>query len=222
MSNEDGQQDAFQITGLRYRNILEIDNVSFKARTITAVVGPSGGGKTTLLKMLNRILSPDAGSITYLGRPIETYDPVRLRRRIVMLSQAPVIFPGTVLDNLLAGCRFAELKSPGKDRLSEALRSVKLEKSFEAESGTLSGGEKQRVALARILLMDPESLLLDEPSSALDEETERLVFEVVTGYARKREKTLIMVTHSEAEFAGYADTLVRITGGKLVGKEDRR
>ena len=211
---------AFRVRDVRFGDILDMDHAESPEGETTAVVGPSGGGKTTFLKMLNRILSPDQGRIDYLGRPLEEYEPVELRRRVVMLAQTPVVFPGTIRDNLAAGCRFAEREDPGNEEMEKALAEVELAKGVNEEVGTLSGGEKQRLTLARVMLMDPETLLLDEPSASLDAGTERLIFGSVTRYARQTGKTLVMVTHSEAEFSGYADRIIRLVKGKVDGGDE--
>jgi putative ABC transport system ATP-binding protein len=127
----------------------------------------------------------------------------------------PVIFAGTVKENLLIGCRLAEKEEPGADAVQAIMSRVGLEKEISADAARLSGGEKQRVALARVMLMEPEVMLLDEPSASLDEETEVLIFDLVTEFCCERCKTLIMVTHSEKGFTGYYDTLIRIRDGRV-------
>lgn len=208
---------AFVLSGIRFRRILDIDHLELESCRITAVVGPSGGGKTTLLRCLNRMTTPDAGQILFQGQSLETIDPVALRRRVVMLAQMPVIFPGSVEENLAIGCRLAEKALPDREAMTAMLRRAGLDKDLGEEAARLSGGEKQRLALARVMLMDPEVMLLDEPSAALDGETEGQIFDLITDFCRERCKTLVMVTHSEAEFSGYYDTLVRIRAGRVDG-----
>lgn len=212
---------AFVLTGVRYRDILDIDHLELDSCRISAIVGPSGGGKTTLLRCLNRLTSPDAGEILFRGEPIETLDPVELRRRVVMLAQLPVIFPGNLEENLLIGCRLSERPLPEPEAMTAMLQRVSLDKPLDADTARLSGGEKQRLALARVMLMDPEVLLLDEPSASLDGETEEQVFALITDFCREQCKTLILVTHSEAEFSGYYDTLVRIRAGRVENVRQR-
>jgi putative ABC transport system ATP-binding protein len=207
--------EAFTLLEVRYGDILDIRRLEIPDCRISAVVGPSGGGKTTLLRLLNRLASPDSGSILFRGRPLPELDPVQLRRKVVMLAQMPVVFPGTLGENLTAGCRLAEKPLPPRAQQEAMLRKVGVQKGLEEEAGRLSGGEKQRLALARVMLMDPEVLLLDEPSASLDEETESQIFSLITDYARERCKTLVMVTHSEKEFSGYYDLLVRIRRGAV-------
>jgi putative ABC transport system ATP-binding protein len=206
---------AFVLSQVRFKNILYIEGLELASCRVSAVVGPSGGGKTTLLRLLNRITTPDSGSISFAGQPLQSFDPIRLRRRVIMVAQMPVIFPGTVEENLLIGCRLAEKEPPGRESIGSMMARVGLGTDLASDADRLSGGEKQRLALARVMLMDPEVLLLDEPSASLDEQTERLIFELVTDFCRERCKTLVLVTHSEKEFTGYYDALIRIKQGRV-------
>lgn len=206
---------AFSLSQVRFKDVLDIEKLELAACRVSAVVGPSGGGKTTLLRLLNRLTTPDSGSIRFAGTSIDEIDPVELRRRVIMLAQTPVIFPGTVGENLLIGCRLAERQLPGQDPVRAMMDRVGLDKDLATDAAQLSGGEKQRLALARVLLMDPEVLLLDEPSASLDEQTERQVFDLVSEFCRERCRTLVMVTHSEKEFIGYYDTLIRVRAGRV-------
>jgi putative ABC transport system ATP-binding protein len=212
---------AFELSGIRFREILDIEHLELDSCRISAIVGPSGGGKTTLLRCLNRMTTPDAGRILFEGQPLEAIDPVQLRRRVVMLAQMPVIFPSSVEENLLIGCRLAEKPLPDREAMRAMLLRVGLGKPFDEDAARLSGGEKQRLSLARVMLMDPEVLLLDEPSASLDGETEEQIFTLITEFCRERCKTLVMVTHSEAEFSGYYDALVRIRAGRVESVRQR-
>jgi len=211
------QTPAFKLSEIRFKDVLDIESLQIDACRISAIVGPSGGGKTTLLRILNRMTTPDSGRILFFGESVEQMDPVQLRRRVVMLTQMPVIFGGTVDENLLIGCRLAERETPQPQAVTAIMSRVGLDKELDTDAGQLSGGEKQRLALARVMLMDPEVMLLDEPSASLDEETEILIFDLVTEYCRERCKTLVMVTHSERGFTGYYDTLIRIRDGRVEG-----
>ena len=216
------QAPAFALSEIRFKQVLDIESLQIDACRVSAIVGPSGGGKTTLLRLLNRMTTPDSGQILFFGQAVEQMDPVQLRRRVVMLTQMPVIFGGTVGENLLIGCRLAERETPQPQAVTAIMSRVGLDKQLDADAGQLSGGEKQRLALARVMLMDPEVMLLDEPSASLDEETEILIFDLVTEYCRECCKTLVMVTHSERGFTGYYDTLIRIREGRVEGVTHKR
>ncbi len=210
---------VFALKNVRYRDILAIDVLTIPPFKTTCIVGESGSGKTTLLKLLNHLLGCDSGEVLYKGENIKELDPIRLRREVVMLPQEPLLFPGTVRENLLLGLKFAE-KAPADDgAMLAALARLRLEKRLEEDAGVLSGGEKQRLALCRVMLMQPEVLLLDEPTSALDEDTEELVMETLTGDAQKQGQTVVLITHSREVARRYGGLIVTLSGGKISGVE---
>ena len=133
-----------------------------------------------------------------------------------MLPQTPAIFPGNVKDNLLIGLKFAEKPPVDNDKLRQILKIVNLNKELHDESDNLSGGEKQRLALGRVILLDPDVFLLDEPSSSLDEETERIIIEKLIAYTKDTNKTLIMVTHSKKIAQTYSDNIIQIRQGRVL------
>jgi putative ABC transport system ATP-binding protein len=197
-------------------DILDVPHLDIPAGQVTCIVGRSGSGKTTLLRLLNRMISPDRGTIRYRGTSLVELDPVELRRRAVMLPQSPVMFDGTVRDNLLIGLEFSERPPVADDALRRILDIVELDKDLDGDAALLSGGEKQRVALGRVLAMQPETALLDEPSSALDAGTERAVIGQLVEAARGRGVTVVIVTHARALAEAVADTLVEIDAGRVV------
>ena len=172
------------------------------------LVGPSGSGKSSLLRCLNRLEEPTGGTVVFDGRAFTEWDPRELRRRAALVLQTPVLFEGTVRDNLsLRAMKVALDCSEG--RLCETLAEVGLEAGvLDREAATLSGGEKQRVTIARALLREPQALLLDEPTSALDPPNATLVVETVCRLRRARGLTVVVVTHSPE--------LVRQLGGALL------
>lgn len=201
----------FQLNDVTYKDILNIKNVSIKANKITAIIGASGSGKTTLVKLLNQLISQDSGSITYQNKPIDAFDPIELRKEVVMLSQTPAIFDGNIRDNLLIGLKFSGKEAAKDDELKKALEKVKLDKSLDDDADSLSGGEKQRVAFARVILMDAPVYVLDEPTSALDDETEAIVMDRFIEEARKNNKSVIMITHSKKVAEDYSDEIIQMS-----------
>jgi len=205
----------FKLLGVKYKSILDIGELDIPEGKVTCITGESGSGKTTLLRLLNNLVSCDEGKIIYNGRDMTHINPVELRREVVMLPQTPVVFEGSIKDNLLIGLKFSE-KPPADDtKLAEAMKMSHLDKNLSDNAEKLSGGEKQRLTLARVILLDPRVLLLDEPSSALDEGTERIVIENVVNYARTAGKTLVMVTHSKEIARAFGEYLIEISRGKV-------
>jgi putative ABC transport system ATP-binding protein len=214
-------EPLFALENVRVGDILDVPHLAIPANRVTCIVGRSGSGKTTLLRLLNRLISPDAGTIRYRGTPIIEIDPIELRRRVVMLPQSPVMFDGTVRDNLLIGLEFSDRPPVDDDALRRILEIVELRKALDDDASRLSGGEKQRVALGRVLAMRPETALLDEPSSALDSGTERTVIERLIAAARDHGVTVVMVTHARALAEEVADELIEIEAGQIISTVSR-
>jgi len=175
------------------------------AGQLTVIVGPSGAGKTTLLRLLNRLDDPDAGSVLFGGQDVRAYDVLDLRRRIQVVGQVPVTFPGTVADNV-NGDTPALLARVG---LNPGLAT--------READRLSVGEAQRMCLARSLALSPEVLALDEPTSALDTASKAGVEELIVGLARSG-LTVVMVTH-DPRHSDLADHVVTV---EPLSREDGR
>ncbi len=210
----------FEIHDVAYKDILHVKHLTIKKGNVTSIVGQSGSGKTTLLRLLNRLISYDQGEILFHGQPLHRVDPIALRRQVVMLPQNPAIYNGNIRDNLLIGLKFSEKPMVADDSLYKILKLVKLKKELKENTDKLSGGEKQRVALGRILLMEPEALLLDEPSSALDESTEQLIIEVLVQYTKSNGKTMVMVTHSKKIAGQFSDEIVEIIKDQPVNQRE--
>lgn len=208
--------NLFKLECVKFKNILSVDDLAIKENIITCIVGPSGSGKSTLVKLLNKMLSPDSGKIYYRGQDIDEINSIDLRRKVLMANQSPTIYKGTVKDNLLIGLKFAEKPLASDERLEQILADLKIKKSLDDQVENLSGGEKQRISLGRLLLMDGEVLILDEPSSALDQDTEAFVMDYILSYVRTKEKSLIVVTHSKKLVQDYADAIIEIKEGRAL------
>lgn len=187
----------FRLENIKYKGILNIDDLQIPAYMVTCLTGESGAGKTSLLRLLNRMDDPDSGSIYYQDQLLDEFNPIELRRKVTMLSQAPFTLPGTIEENLQIGLELTEREKKDKEELVNALETVQLQKSLDESAENLSGGEKQRLALARLLLLNPEVYLLDEPTSALDEEAELTVMGRFLEEVKREKGTVIMITHSK-------------------------
>src|SRR6056297_2682 len=206
----------FELYNVKYKDILKIDDLTINEGKITCIVGRSGGGKSTFLRLLNNMVSPDSGQIKFKGQSIGEYNPIKLRREVLMLPQNPIIFSGTIRYNFTVTLNYNDEYAMSDEKYNKILDKVGLkEQNLDDDAEKLSGGEKQGLALARILILDPDILLLDEPSSALDEETERLIIEMVVKCIKEKNGTLIMVTHSKEIANKYGDQIITINEGEL-------
>jgi putative ABC transport system ATP-binding protein len=166
-------------------------SVQVQAGEVLAVVGPSGSGKSSFLRLLNRLDEPTGGMVRLNGQDYRELAPEALRRRVGMVMQSAYLFPGTVAENLTYGPR-----QRGQELLAEQtatlLQRVGLSGCQERDVSNLSGGEAQRVSIARTLANAPEVILLDEPTSALDEESARDVEDLVLDIIRERRMTCVI------------------------------
>jgi putative ABC transport system ATP-binding protein len=177
---------------------------------VTCIVGPSGSGKSTLLRLCNRLMVPTSGRVLFRGDDVAALDPLALRRRVGMVFQRPTPFGGTVRENL-------EVALPGGSdgRYGEALAQAALDESFlDRDATRLSGGEAQRMCLARTLITDPDVLLMDEPTSALDEETGRGL-EQLAGERARDGLPVLWVTHDRAQVERIADRVLTMSAGRV-------
>jgi putative ABC transport system ATP-binding protein len=188
-------------------------NLGISARGITTLLGPSGSGKTSLLRLLNRLDEPDSGKIFYNDQPITSYDIQALRRDVGMVFQRQELFEGSVKDNILFG--------PGLHGLAvdpeEILDLVGLDcASRDKDVANLSGGQAQKVVIARALAVDPKVLLLDEPTANLDPTSTLQIEEVIMHLSRDLGLTCLFVTHNVDQAQRVGDSAFVLIDGQVV------
>jgi putative ABC transport system ATP-binding protein len=190
-------------------------SVQIQEGEVLAVIGPSGAGKSSFLRLLNRLDEPTAGTVLFNNRDYRDVAPQDLRRRIGMVMQTAYLFPGTVAANVTFGPRQRhETLSP--DQIAALLERVGLPGYENRDVSNLSGGESQRVSLARTLANVPEALLLDEPTSALDDASARAIEELLLSIIRERKMTCVIVTHNRFQADRIADRTMYLDAGKLI------
>lgn len=196
-----------------------VDDIHFELMeaTLTTMIGPSGSGKSSLLMLLNRLEDPDEGEIYFKSKKIEQYPINELRRTIGMVFQQAHLFDGTVEDNLKFGPR---LKKKWSQNLgSELLEKVQLPVDILTKDVShLSGGEQQRVAFARTLANDPEVLLLDEVTSALDMRTVEWMEKLLHRLVDEEGKTILMITHDLKQAERLGSYTMFMNEGRLEEK----
>lgn len=193
-----------------------VDDVSIEIRRgdVLAVVGPSGSGKTSFLRLLNRLDEPTSGSVFLEGRDYKEIAPRELRRRVGMVMQTPFLFRGSVADNIRFGPQQRD-EDVSTHEIEELLKRVDLSGYGERGVSNLSGGEAQRVSLARTLANSPQVLLLDEPTSALDDAVKGDVEDLIRSIMQEQSLTVVIITHDMAQATRMANRIMILEDGKL-------
>jgi putative ABC transport system ATP-binding protein len=210
----------FQNVSYRHdgKDILRNISIGFSAGDYVSIVGPSGSGKSTFLRLCCHLISPTGGRLLLNGKDMLLENPVELRKKIAYCFQTPTLFGDTVQDNVAFpyGIRGQKIDT---ERVSALFARFCMKESCLAqEIRTLSGGEKQRIALIRTLLFKPEILLLDEVTSALDAENAAVVENAILGLNREG-ITVLWVTHNDAQSKRYADMLLTLENGQIKSTE---
>ena len=215
--------------------VLEFSNVTFffsdsrvlfkdlslrlEAGRFYLVQGPSGSGKSTFLRRINRLEEPAAGEILFNGRPLTAYSPPVLRRSLLYIQQTPTAVDGTVRENLLLAFSFRnnrDRRIPDDAVLRRQLDDFLLnDVQLDTNARTLSVGQLQRLCFIRGLLLEPEVLLLDEPASALDEQSSRIVEHTAERLSAEQGLTVLMVSHRPFEPQQVQPYLLRIADGRV-------
>ncbi|HEX3045714.1 MAG TPA: ABC transporter ATP-binding protein [Bacillota bacterium] len=196
------------------RTVLQLENIIFESGKKYAILGPNGSGKTTLLRIASAILKADQGAIHYNG------DPRLPGERIAYLPQKPYLFNTTVQGNLTfamdTGTRVK--RENARMRAECALEALGMKNFSRAKAGNLSGGEAQKVALLRTLVLGKDLVLLDEPTAAVDMPSMKRVEDYITNVIRKNHSTLIFSTHNPSQAARMADEIIILWDGRMVEK----
>ncbi|MGL5753709.1 MAG: ABC transporter ATP-binding protein [Paraclostridium sp.] len=199
-------------------NILNELNLTVKKGDCISIVGPSGSGKSTLLKLCADLISPTEGEILYNNKRYADYNPIELRKKISYCIQIPYLFGRTVYDNLAYPFKLRQ-ENVDKDILVKFLKKLNLSEDYlNKKVDSLSGGEKQRIALIRNLIFKPDILLLDEVTSGLDDDNSKVV-EVLIQLLNKTGVTVLWITHDMKQSKSIFNKRVHIHQGKVIREE---
>jgi tungstate transport system ATP-binding protein len=203
------------------RCVLQIDRLDIHRGEIFALVGPSGAGKSTLLRLLNFLEPPTSGSIQFLETAFGPSQemPLDLRRRVTTVFQRPMLLNRSVRDNVSYGLRLRGQRNASR-QINNTLQQVGLGDLADQRARTLSGGEAQRVALARAMVLQPEALLLDEPTANLDPYNVGLIEDIVRAQNREHGTTLVLVTHNVFQARRLAQRVALMLEGRLIEVAD--
>ncbi len=198
--------------------VLEVPSLEIQEGVTLAVIGPNGAGKSTLLRLLGLLERPTEGRVLFRGQPVPPHGRLLpLRRRMASVFQEPLLLDGTVEENVSLGLRLrhgdpAEVSS----RVQESMRALGIGRLANRRARTLSGGEAQRVSLARALVLNPEVFLLDEPFAALDPPTREGLLADLKAILSKTRITTIFVTHDRNEALALGDRVAVMIEGRIL------
>lgn len=210
-----------QVGGLRIRRggvqVLDLPRFSISAEEKVAVIGPNGAGKSSLLMGLACLIRRECGTITFQGEEISSRSETAYRRRIAMVFQEPLLFDTTVLDNVAEGLRIRGTgRAAAREAAMESLELFRVGHLAGRSAHKLSGGEAQRVSLARAFAVRPKLLLMDEPFSSLDLPTRIVLAEDLGRILHESGTAALIATHDRIEALRVVDRLVVMDGGKII------
>ena len=212
--------------GFGKHEILHGISLTIPKGQITAIVGQSGCGKTTFLKTLNRMVEEEggylSGTITLEGTDIKSLPKEKLRRRVGMVFQQPIAFPHSIEKNLSYVLKYHGVRNKKEiaEKITESLQKAKLydevKDQLKKSALKLSGGQKRRVAIAGVLAMHPEVLILDEPTAGLDPKGRDEILDEISALHREHHMTIVLVSHSMEDIARYADRIMVMNHGEKI------
>jgi tungstate transport system ATP-binding protein len=198
------------------RTVLKDCSYSFNGNGAYVLMGPNGCGKSTFLRICSLLERPDAGELLFIDGEKQLIQDIALRRRMTLVLPRTGVFNTTVFNNVAYGLKVRSMDGKRlKDEIKRALDVVGLANKSGQHALTLSSGETQRLGIARALAIEPEILVLDEPTASVDEENTAIIENVIQEMKRKGKTTIIMTTHDKEQAERLADTLLFMKGGDI-------
>ncbi len=199
--------NIFSLRSVTAREHIHYPDMDFMANEVYLLQGASGCGKSTLFQLLNGTLCPSSGSIHYHAKPLTEYEPLALRKEVLLLPQAFFLFPESIEENFKLFYQYREEPYISVAQIQFYLQLCKIPKDVKTLCQDLSGGEKQRVFLAICLSFLPRVLLLDEPTSALDEDTAQTLLQDICTFCKEKSISLIFISH-DSKVQHFAQNIV--------------
>ena len=200
-------QTILECKDLVFNGLITYPNISIKENQQTFIQGESGIGKSVFLKMINGILNPSQGQILYRGMDIWSYDILKYRQEVLLISQKPYLFPGTIEENFNIYYKYRQKELLTKEKMIFFLKLCCGDFSLDKKTEILSGGEKSRDYMAIFISFNPRIIMLDEPTAALDEKTAELLIKQIFNYFKEMQITSITISHDPKITEKFADTI---------------
>ncbi|HBI71719.1 MAG TPA: ABC transporter [Porphyromonadaceae bacterium] len=201
---------------LSFHDTIHYQDIQIQKGKVNFIVGRSGTGKSTLLRLFNGTLTPSGGEIWYQGRKISEIDTIELRKDVSLISQSVYLFDTSIQENFRQFYEYRGIEVPAKDRMVEYLQMCQISFPLDKDCTTMSGGERQRVYIAIFLSFLPKVIMLDEPTSALDKENSKVVIQNIIDFCREKEITIIIVSHDNQIVNAFAENIILIGDTNLI------
>jgi putative ABC transport system ATP-binding protein len=199
---------------LSFNNLIYYKDIQIEKNKANFIVGKSGTGKSTLLRLFNGTLSPSSGSIYYSENDISETDTILLRQELLLISQTVYLFDTSIKENFKQYYSYRDMTPPSDDEMKHFLNLCSVPFSIDSDCTIMSGGERQRVYIAIFLSFKPKVLMLDEPTSALDKQTSNEVIKNILDYCKNNEITVVAISHDGNLTDKFAENIITI------GEED--
>lgn len=200
----------FTLKNVNFKSIVSYPDIEIQRGCATFICGESGSGKSTLLKLLSGVATADAGEILYNSKPVAGYDPVMLRREVLLCGQSTFLFDGDIKENFTNYYEYRDLPPISEEDMQKYLKICAANFPLDTDCTTMSGGERQRVFISICLSLSPRVLLLDEPTSALDDDTAVAVLTNIKDFCFNTGITLIIVSHNKKLVRSHADCTITL------------
>lgn len=195
------------------RLILDIDKLEIRKGSITGLIGPNGSGKTTLMRIVSGLDLDFTGTVKYSGNLLNE----EVYRKMTLVTQKPYLFRRKVFENIEYPLKVRKIdKGIRRKKVEEIMKRFQIEDLKDKKGHLLSGGESQKVSLARALVFDPELLLLDEPTSNIDPESMKIMEREIIRFNRENKGTVLIVTHNIEQAKRLCDSIIQLEWGKVV------
>jgi putative ABC transport system ATP-binding protein len=203
-------ENILSTKSLIFNELITYRDIQIQKNKANFIVGKSGTGKSTLLRLFNSTLSPSSGNIFYAEKDINEIDTIALRQEVLLISQSVYLFDESIRENFKQFYEYRDLTPPSEEEMKYFLELCCVPFSLDSNCTIMSGGERQRVYIAIFLSLNPRVLMLDEPTSALDKQNSKNVMENILTYCKENEITVIVVSHDSNLTEMFAENIIEI------------